>query len=109
MSLRMIPQEAETRSSYTEGMRTQHGSALVVEEVEKYFPMPRRGGRAFVDPFGPLTQAALRGISFRVESGEIAALIGANGSGKSPLLRILAALLLPTRGRAFVAGHNVEE
>ena len=34
------------------------------------------------------------------------ALLGANGAGKSTLLRILATLLLPTRGRAQVAGHN---
>ena len=83
-------------------------SALVIEEVEKYFPVPRRGWRAFVDPFAPLTQPALCGVSFRVEPGEVTALIGANGSGKSTLLRILATLLVPTRGRAFVAGHDAE-
>jgi ABC-2 type transport system ATP-binding protein len=82
-------------------------SALVIKEVEKYFPVPQRGWRAFVDPFAPLTQPALCGVSFRAEPGEVTALIGANGSGKSTLLRILATLLVPTRGRAFVAGHDV--
>jgi ABC-2 type transport system ATP-binding protein len=83
-------------------------SALVVENLEKYFPAARKGWRAFVDPFAPLTQPALCGISFRAEAGEITALIGANGSGKSTLLRILATLLVPTRGRAIVAGYDVE-
>jgi len=31
------------------------GSALVVEEIEKYFPVPQTGVRAFLNPFAPLT------------------------------------------------------
>ncbi len=38
----------------------------------------------------------------------MACLIGANGSGKSTLLRILATLLVPTRGRVSVAGYDAE-
>jgi ABC-type Na+ transport system ATPase subunit NatA len=32
--------------------------------------------------------------------------LGANGAGKSTILRILATLLIPTRGQAFVSGHD---
>src|SRR6266404_230380 len=81
-------------------------SALAIEEVVKYFPVPQTGVRAFLNPFSPLTHPALLGVSFHVEPGEVAALIGANGSGKSTLLRILATLLVPTRGHARVAGHD---
>ena len=83
-------------------------SALVVEDFVKYFPVPQTGVRAFLNPFSPLTHPALLGISFQVGAGEVAALIGANGSGKSTLLRILATLLVPTRGRASVSGYDVE-
>src|ERR1700693_5022511 len=83
-------------------------SALAVEDVVKYFPVPQTGVRAFLHPFSPLTHPALLGVSFQVEPGEVAALIGANGSGKSTLLRILATLLVPTRGSARVAGYDVE-
>jgi ABC-type multidrug transport system ATPase subunit len=83
-------------------------SALVVEDLVKYFPVPQTGVRAFLNPFAPLTHPALLGVSFRVEPGEVAALIGANGSGKSTLLRILATLLVPTRGSARVSGYDVE-
>ncbi len=84
-------------------------SALAVEDLVKYFPVPQTGVRAFLNPFAPLTHPALLGVSFRVEPGEVAALIGANGSGKSTLLRILATLLVPTRGRAHVSGCDVEQ
>jgi ABC-2 type transport system ATP-binding protein len=84
------------------------GSALVIEEMVKYFPVPQTGIRAFLNPFAPLTHPALLGISFQVGTGQVAALIGANGSGKSTLLRILATLLVPTRGHANVAGYDVE-
>jgi ABC-type multidrug transport system ATPase subunit len=83
-------------------------SAIIVEKLEKYFPAPQRGWRAFLNPFAPLTRPALLAVSFEVRFGEVTALIGANGSGKSTLLRILAALLVPTRGRAYVAGYDVE-
>src|SRR6266851_9563465 len=82
------------------------GSALVVEEIEKYFPVPQTGVRAFLNPFAPLTHPALLGVSFQVGAGEVTALLGANGVGKSTLLRILATLLVPTRGHALVAGHD---
>jgi ABC-type multidrug transport system ATPase subunit len=82
--------------------------ALAVEDLVKYFPVPQTGVRAFLNPFSPLTHPALLGVSFRVEAGEVAALIGANGSGKSTLLRILATLLVPTRGTARVSGYDVE-
>src|SRR5258708_37352237 len=83
-------------------------SALAIEEVVKYFPVPQTGVRAFLNPFSPLTHPALLGVSFQVGAGEVAALIGANGSGKSTLLRVLATLLVPTRGRASVPGYDVE-
>jgi len=51
---------------------------------------------------------ALRGVSFSVEAGEVLAIVGANGAGKSTLLRILTTLLIPSRGRAWVGGADVE-
>src|SRR5690606_13760869 len=50
---------------------------------------------------------ALRGVSFRIELGEAAALVGRNGGGKTTLLRVVATLLRPTRGRVRVAGRDV--
>jgi sodium transport system ATP-binding protein len=50
---------------------------------------------------------AVDAVSFRVEVGQIYGLLGANGAGKTTVLRMLATLLRPTSGRATVAGHDV--
>ena len=48
----------------------------------------------------------LRGISLRVASGEMVGLLGANGTGKSTLLRLVATLLRPHAGTIIVCGHD---
>ncbi len=80
---------------------------LLVENLEKRFPPALSGWRAFLQPFAAPTVRALNGVSLQVAAGEAVALIGANGAGKSTLLRILSTLLLPTAGRALVAGYDV--
>ena len=50
---------------------------------------------------------ALRGLDLSVAEGQVVALIGPNGSGKTTTIRILATLLRPDGGRAAVAGHDV--
>lgn len=81
-------------------------AAIRVAQLEKSFPPARSGWRALLQPFESPSVVALAGISFEVRPGEALALLGANGAGKSTLLRILATLLLPTRGQAQIAGHD---
>ncbi|MGC8982924.1 MAG: ABC transporter ATP-binding protein [Desulfurococcaceae archaeon] len=50
---------------------------------------------------------ALNGLSFTVKHGEVYALIGPNGSGKTTTLRIVATLLKPTGGYVRVYGVDV--
>lgn len=49
----------------------------------------------------------LRGISFQLAAGEVIGLLGANGTGKSTLLRIVGTLLRPHAGTVSVFGHDV--
>jgi ABC-2 type transport system ATP-binding protein len=51
-------------------------------------------------------RVALNGISFQVRAAELFGLLGPNGSGKTTLFRILSTLMLPTGGRAIIAGHD---
>jgi ABC-2 type transport system ATP-binding protein len=50
---------------------------------------------------------AVQGIDLRVEEGEIYGFLGPNGAGKTTTVRMLTTLLLPTGGRAGVAGFDV--
>ncbi|MBK9364049.1 MAG: ABC transporter ATP-binding protein [Rubrivivax sp.] len=59
--------------------------ALTVE-VEQTHPMPLRGG-------------------LRCEAGELLALVGPSGAGKTSLMRVLAGLMRPQRGRVTVGGE----
>ena len=83
--------------------------AIVLKDLEKYYPPQRSGLRAFLQPFERATRPALKGVSLEVQQGQAVALLGANGAGKSTILRILATLLLPTRGQAIVAGCDTIE
>jgi ABC-2 type transport system ATP-binding protein len=50
---------------------------------------------------------ALSNVSFEVKKGEIFGLLGPNGGGKSTLFRILSTMMVPTEGRASIAGCDV--
>src|SRR5580700_7408148 len=50
---------------------------------------------------------AVNGVSFSCRPGEVYGLLGANGAGKTTVLRILSTILAPTEGTAIVAGFDV--
>ena len=50
---------------------------------------------------------AVQGLSFRVATGEVMGLVGPNGAGKTTTLRSIAGIIIPTRGRIAVAGHDL--
>src|SRR3954453_12692227 len=66
--------------------------AIQVEQLEREF----KGGLRAVD-----------GIDLQVADGEIYGFLGPNGAGKTTTVRMLTTLLLPTGGRAGVAGFDV--
>ena len=63
-------------------------AAIAIEELTKYY--------------GPVV--GVEDLSFAVARGEVFGFLGANGAGKTTTIRLLLALLRPTRGRASVLG-----
>ena len=68
------------------------GDAIVVEHLSKSYPNGTD---------------AVRGISFRVRTGEVFGILGPNGAGKSTTMGMLGTLVRPTGGRATIAGWEV--
>ena len=67
----------------------------------------------FVDVFkiyrsGPVETVALRGLSFRVEQGELVAVLGPSGCGKSTMLALAAALDEPSAGEVRVGARSLQ-
>jgi lipoprotein-releasing system ATP-binding protein len=56
---------------------------------------------------GEAATHVLRGLSLTLETGEMAALLGASGSGKSTLLTILGTLMKPSSGNYFMLGQDL--
>jgi ABC-2 type transport system ATP-binding protein len=50
---------------------------------------------------------ALNGVSFEVNTGEVAGFIGPNGAGKTTLMKIICGILLPDSGDVVVNGRSV--
>jgi ABC-2 type transport system ATP-binding protein len=72
--------------------------AIEAIDVSFIYPPAKSGGEPF---------PALRGISFSVAGGEIFGLLGPNGGGKTTLFRIMATLVVPSKGRLSIAGLDV--
>ncbi len=82
-------------------------AAIVASELTKNFETRRAGDGSWLDRWlRPISETipAVRGISFTIEQGERVAFIGPNGAGKSTTLKMLTGILLPSAGKAEVAG-----
>ena len=55
--------------------------------------------------YGKLT--ALEGLDLTVEQGEMVALLGVNGAGKTTAIKLLSCLTAPTEGEAWLCGHSI--
>jgi sulfate/thiosulfate transport system ATP-binding protein len=53
--------------------------------------------------------AAVNSVSFSVKEGELMALLGPSGGGKTTVLRMIAGLEMPTTGDIFIAGKRVND
>ncbi|KAH0835777.1 P-loop containing nucleoside triphosphate hydrolase protein [Lanmaoa asiatica] len=84
-------------------------------------PFPRPGFEAsagmgievrdvsFSYPGNKSERAALSGVSFTIQPGQLVVIVGANGSGKSTIIKLLSRFYEPTSGSILVDGISIEE
>jgi ABC-type branched-subunit amino acid transport system ATPase component len=100
----------EREVSSAPGARGVDETAEVVEAASTSRPSPEPES-AILDvrdlsvSYGPVN--AVRGVSLRVAAGEVVALIGANGAGKSTILNTLSGLIQPDSGMAVFDGLDL--
>ncbi|MBI4592880.1 MAG: ABC transporter ATP-binding protein, partial [Candidatus Rokubacteria bacterium] len=90
-----------------------------IEEIVAGAPPEGDGGEPLTGPFGirfaglsfayPGRSPALRDVSFEIQPGEMMAVVGHTGSGKSTLGMLLARLWEPPPGTVFLGGRDVTE
>lgn len=78
---------------------------LKLENLRKTFKISRRQQR--IDRTSDTVKVAVDNLSFTAYRGEIFGLLGPNGAGKTTTLRMLATLIKPDGGNAYVSGHSI--
>ena len=80
---------------------------LILEGVEKSFPQ-NASVKEMLRSFGRVPRrSVLRAIDLRIGRGELFGLLGPNGAGKTSLLKLMATLSIPDRGRIILDGIDV--
>ena len=80
---------------------------LVVKDLKKTFTLSAKQRK--LERTNETRKVAINGLSFSAYKGEIFGLLGANGAGKTTTLRILATLISPDAGDAWMDGVSVRE
>jgi ABC-2 type transport system ATP-binding protein len=81
----------ETSDPPPKQVPTSNSSTIIVQGLSKKFG----------------SVSAVEDLNLEIPAGEVFGLLGPNGAGKTTTIRMLAALIAPTSGEAWVAGHHV--
>lgn len=101
-------ENAENAGSLQDEIFTEQSTeqiALRAENLRKTFRLSAKQRKS--EKTAAKEKVAVDGLSFTVKKGEIYGLLGPNGAGKTTTLRMLATLIKPDEGDAFLNGHSI--
>ncbi len=99
MALSLAPRPTVAEPPIRPSISPSHAvPALLIEHVTKRFVAGRKKKPV----------VAVNDVSLRIERGEVYGVLGANGGGKSTLIRLVSTLLTLDSGRVEVFGHDIE-
>lgn len=78
---------------------------IKVEKLSKTFKLSKKQQK--IEKTNSTVRRAVNNLSFEAYEGEIYGLLGPNGAGKTTTLRMLATLIKPDSGDAFIGGHSI--
>src|SRR5690242_13943641 len=86
-------------------------SAIEAQQLSKTFYVHKKlpglwGSLKSVFRRENIAKHAVRSVSFRINEGEIVGIVGANGAGKTTVVKMLAGIIHPTSGDASVLGFR---
>lgn len=103
----MIKKDKKTKQEETVIVEAEKAQEDSVSESEENTPMILAENLVKIYKTRDIEVLALQGLDLRVERGELMAIIGNSGSGKSTFLNMLGGLDIPSAGRLFVDGRNL--
>ena len=85
-------------------------TAVSLTGIEKIYKLYNRPSDRLLDAVGLKRKGfnehyALKGVDLQINHGETVGIIGANGAGKSTILKIITGVLSPTKGEAYINGR----
>ena len=105
-----VPADISDKPSGVE-LKRKNGVRVEMRSVCYAYAREKRDLPGLPDTIGAAkpAPAILRNVSFAIEPGEKAALIGPSGAGKTTIMRLLMRYMDPTGGAIFVDGHDLRD
>ena len=96
-------------SSTNSGQVSAQGKSPISNLQSPISNVDDNGHDVFLPTLVPTRRYALRGVNFEIKPGQLAALVGPSGAGKTTVTYLIPRLYDPTEGRVLIDGHDLRD